>query len=98
MIQTIRNSKGNHSMGVPLDKGLGANSSFSSRAVVEEEEEVEVEGSNSRVVEAEEDSNFLEGLAFECELVSVCIGRSLRRSDRVGKSVPCTTWVGSVGS
>lgn len=58
-IPTIRNSKANRSMEVRLDRGLGANNSFSGRAV---EEEVAV-GSSSRLVEA--GSNFLVDLAFE---------------------------------
>lgn len=58
-IPTTRNSKGNRSMEVRLDRGLGGNNSFSGRAV---EEVVEV-GLSSRLVEA--GSNFLVDLAFE---------------------------------
>lgn len=59
-IPIIQNSKGNHSMEVRLDRGPGANNSFSGRVV--EEREVVV-GSSFKLVEA--GFSFLVGLAFE---------------------------------
>ena len=79
-IQIIQNSKGSHFTEVRLDKGLGANNSFSNRAVEE------VEGSSFRV--AAEDSSFLVDLASEWEAGSEYVDWSLGRSDRAGAVCP----------